>query len=92
METEKLKEIRTVVIQGYEYEIGNPTGEDCPTPQACMYCHWMKFILPCNQLCLFPKVLYGNTEAYREYMNSKISIKELIEKHSLIQDKKIENQ
>lgn len=75
-------EKRTVTIEGYEYEIGNPNGDECPTTQACMWCHWMKFILPCNQLCLFPKALYGNTKAYREYINSKISIKDLIQKYN----------
>lgn len=80
----KKEPIRTVFVDGFEYEIGDPTDKDCPTIQACMYCQWCRVFITGTRICLFPKVLYGKTEAYREYKNTNISIKELIEKYTKI--------
>lgn len=74
-----------VIINGFEYEIGSPNGKECPTIQACLYCHFMRgagTMLANGRLCLFPKALYGNVEAYREYKNTQISLEDLIKKHS----------
>lgn len=75
----------TAIINGFEYEIGSPNGKECPTVQACRYCHFMRgggMMLANNRLCLFPKVLYGNVEAYREYKGTQISLEDLIKKHT----------
>lgn len=70
-----------ITINGFEYEIGSPTGKECPTIQACGYCHFHRGTMAGHRICLFPKILYGNKEAYREYKNTRISLKDLIEKY-----------
>lgn len=74
----------TIIIKGFEYEIGDPTGIDCPTISACLYCPFMRgggMFLANGRLCIFPKALYGNKEAFREYRNTKISLQDLIKKY-----------
>lgn len=75
----------TIIINDFEYEIGSPNGKECPTISACLYCPFMKgagMMMANRRLCIFPKVLYGNKEAFREYRNTKISLEDLIKKYN----------